>query len=145
VKSGLRNHCIFFPLDVITTKRELKMSCALPIAAVDVPYGADQTLIVVVDRRDGADEVRVERTDLEHTIDEMMLGCFSDPIRVICFNTLEHWMKDISAEVAAEIQLRCDMDGEGVPDHLSDFVERHRKTLPRLSAGARLMSQIAHR
>lgn len=90
-----------------------------------VPFGADQTLFVVVDRITPAKESRVERTDLETTIGDLIAGCFKDPLRVISFNTLEHWMKDISAEVAVEIQSRSDMDGAELPDHLREFVESH--------------------
>ena len=90
-----------------------------------VPYGADQTLFVVIDRRDKGTEIRVERSDLEATISELVGGCFNDPIKVISFNTLEHWMKDISTEIAGEIRARCDIDGIRLPDYLSDFVESH--------------------
>lgn len=90
-----------------------------------VPYGADQTMFVVIDRLDNATEIRIERSDLETTIGELVAGCFNDPIKVISFNTLEHWMKDISTDVAGEIQARCDIDGVTLPDYLSDFVESH--------------------
>jgi hypothetical protein len=90
-----------------------------------VPYGADQTLFVVIDRRDKGTEIRVERSNLEVTIGELVAGCFNDPIKVISFNTLEHWTKDISTDVAGEIRARCDIDGIRLPDYLSDFVERH--------------------
>lgn len=90
-----------------------------------VPYGADQTLFVVIDRRDEATEIRIERSDLDATIGELVAGCFNDPIKVISFNTLEHWMKDISTDVAGEIRARCDIDGIELPDYLSDFVESH--------------------
>ena len=90
-----------------------------------VPYGADQTLFVVIDRRDEATEIRVERSDIEATIHELVAGCFNDPVKVISFNTLEHWMKDISTDVAGEIRARCDIDGVTLPDYLSDFVESH--------------------
>ena len=95
------------------------------LLSLSVPYGADQTLFVVVDRIDGNKEIRLERTDLDITIGEFIAGCFSDPVRVLTFNTLEHWIKDISAEVAAEIQSRCDIDRTDLPDHLRDFVESH--------------------
>ncbi|MGV7219007.1 hypothetical protein [Bradyrhizobium sp. UFLA05-112] len=95
---------------------------AVPLS-LDVPYGADQTLFVVIDRISGTREIRIERTDLDQTIGEFIAGCFSDPVRVISFNTLEHWVKDISADVAIEIQSRCDIDGTDLPDHLRDFVE----------------------
>ena len=90
-----------------------------------VPYGADQTVFVVIDRRDETTEIPIERSDLDTTIDELVAGCFSDPVKVISFNTLEHWMKDISTDVAGEIQARCDIDGVELPDYLSDFVESH--------------------
>ena len=90
-----------------------------------VPYGADQTLFVVIDRLDEVTEIRIERSDLEATIGELVAGCFNDPIKVISFNTLEHWMKDISTDVAGEIRARCDIDGMTMPDYLSDFVESH--------------------
>jgi hypothetical protein len=93
--------------------------------SLSVPFGADQTLFVVVDRIGGNKEARIERTDLDHTIGEFFAGCFSDPVRVLSFNTLEHWIRDVSAEVAAEIQSRCDIDGTDLPDHLRDFVETH--------------------
>ncbi len=90
-----------------------------------VPYGADQTMFVVIDRRDEATEIPVERSDLETSIDELVGGCFNDPVKVISFNTLEHWMKDISTDVAGEIRVRCAIDGIELPDYLSDFVESH--------------------
>lgn len=89
----------------------------------EVPFGADQTLYAVVDRLSGTREVRIERSDLEATIGDLVAGCFNDPVRVVAFNTLEHWLKDVSAEVAAEIQSRCDIEGVELPDHLRDFVE----------------------
>ena len=90
-----------------------------------VPYGADQTIFVVIDRLDRTTEIRIERNDLEDTIGELVAGCFHDPVKVISFNTLEHWMKDISTDVAGEIRARCDIDGVRLPDYLSDFVESH--------------------
>jgi hypothetical protein len=92
-----------------------------------VPYGADQTLYLVVDSFGGAGasprELEFERTDLESTINDLMSGQFNDPVRVVAYNTLEHWAKDISAEIAFEIQSRCDMDGNELPEHIKDFVE----------------------
>ena len=90
-----------------------------------VPYGADQTIFVVIDRLDRTTEIRIERNDLEATIGELVAGCFHDPVKVISFHTLEHWMQDISTDVAGEIRARCDIDGVRLPDYLSDFVESH--------------------
>jgi hypothetical protein len=97
-----------------------------PVAKlIIVPYGADETIYLVVDRigrRDGIDrETEVERPDIETILTELMSGRFNDPIRVIAFNTLEHWAKDISAEIAAEIRVRCDIEGEEIPEYIRDF------------------------
>ena len=91
-----------------------------------VPYGADQTVYLVIDRFGGLGsvycETEVERADLETIITDLMSGQFNDPIRVVAFNTLEHWLRNISEEVALEIQARCDIDGEDVPESIQDFV-----------------------
>ena len=90
-----------------------------------VPYGADETVYLIIDRfRTGTvyRETEVEQTDLETAISDLLTGQYNDPVRVVAFNTLEHWSADVSADVAAEIQTRCDIQGEPVPEHLSDFV-----------------------
>jgi len=46
---------------------------------------------------------------------------FNDPVRVVAFNTLEHWSEDVSEYIAFEIQTRCDIDGIAVPEHIRDF------------------------
>ncbi len=99
-----------------------------------VPYGADQTLYLVVDGFGGGasrQELEIERTDLEATIRELMLGQFNDPVRVVAFNTLEHWSEDVSSEIALEIQSLCDMDGRDLPEHIKDFVERSTRRVRR--------------
>ena len=107
-----------------------------------VPYGADETIYLVVDRlgrRDGLDrEIEVERPDVETIIAELISGRFNDPIRVVAFNTLEHWTKDISAEIAAEIQVRCDIEGEEIPEYIRDFAASFAEPArSRASCGAR--------
>jgi hypothetical protein len=88
-----------------------------------VPYGADQTVYLVVEASVGfSRETAVERTDLETVIIELMAGRFCSPVGILAFNTLEHWADDVSKDVAREIQCRCDIEGENVPDYLEDFV-----------------------
>lgn len=91
-----------------------------------VPYGADETVYLVVDRlATGAvdRETEIERADPESVITDLLSGQFNDPVRVMAFNTLEHWAKDVSREIAAEIVSRCDIDGLPVPEYLKDFIE----------------------
>jgi hypothetical protein len=94
-----------------------------------VPYGADQTVYLVIDSlRQGGSiyrETEVERTDFETVINDLLSGQFSDPVRVVAFNTLEHWSDDVSGEVAQELRQRCDLQMRDVPFFLHDFVDRH--------------------
>ena len=94
-----------------------------------VPYGADQTVYLVVDSFSASGtvyrETEVERADFETIIADFLTGQFNDPVRVVAFNTLEHWSHDVSEAIAAEIQTRCDIERASVPEHISDFVDRH--------------------
>jgi hypothetical protein len=93
-----------------------------------VPYGADQTVYLVIDRIAGGTvyrETEVERTDLETIITDLMSGQFNEPVRMVAFNTLEHWSEDVSEYIAFEIQTRYDIEGVDVPEHIRDFVASH--------------------
>ena len=101
-----------------------------------VPYGADETIYLVVDNScppwSAYRETETERVDLETVVADLLSGQFRGPVRVVAFNTLEHWSEDMSAEIARELQTRCDIEGEGLPDHLQDFVKcyaRHQRQL----------------
>jgi hypothetical protein len=98
-----------------------------------VPYGADQTVYIVVDSFSAGGtvyrETEVERTDFDTIIADFLTGQFNDPVRVIAFNTLEHWSNDVSQAIAIEIQTRCDIEGVSVPEHVSDFVDRQCRSL----------------
>lgn len=107
----------------------------MPRTGWKIPYGADQTVYLVVDRlkRQGAvyGEVEIERTDIETVVTDLLTGQFSDPVRVTAFNTLEHWSQDISRDIAVEIQTRCDIEGAAVPAHVEDFVHEHTTPISR--------------
>ena len=89
-----------------------------------VPFGADQTIYVVVEAPRSHIAGNVERTDIEAVISDLLAGQFSDPIEVLAFNTIEHWRDDLSKFVAQEICCRCDIDGREVPAYLQEFVSR---------------------
>ena len=90
-----------------------------------VPYGADQTIYLVVEGSGPHGIVRkTERADLESVITDLMSGQFNDPIEVVAFNTLEHWSDDLSEAIAAEIRCRCDIEGYDIPVYLDEFVGR---------------------
>ena len=103
------------------------------------PYGADQTVYFVIDRFGKFSsvyrETEVERTDLETVITDLMSGQFNNPIRVVAFNTLEHWTEDVSNDIALEIQTRCDIEGVAVPEHIQDFVASFTGPVRQLALG----------
>jgi hypothetical protein len=93
-----------------------------------VPYGADETVYLVVDSFSNGTvyrETEIEKADVETIVGDLMSGQYNSPVRIVAFNTLEHWSQDVSSDIAAEIQLRCDIDGVPVPEHVTDFVQNH--------------------
>jgi hypothetical protein len=91
------------------------------------PRGAFDTVYLVLDsfgaRGTAYRETDVERADLETVIADLLAGEFNAPVRVVAFNTREHWADDVSRQIAGEIQERCDIAGEPVPEDIRDFVE----------------------
>jgi hypothetical protein len=94
-----------------------------------VPNGDDQNVYLVLDDfgRHGRSwrEADTEATDLETVIQHLLEGQYSNPVRVVSFNTAEHWSQDVSGDVADELRLRCDLEGLDVPSNIEEFVERH--------------------
>jgi hypothetical protein len=93
------------------------------------PNGDNQTVYIVLDDfgRIGRAyrETDVETADIESTITDLIEGQYSNPIRVVAFNTAERWSLDVSGDIAQEIRRRCDLQLTDVPAHLQDFVDRH--------------------
>jgi len=94
-----------------------------------VPDSADQTVYLVVDEfgQHGRvfRETDVERTDLETVIADLMTGQYNDPVRVVAFNTADHWAEDVSEDVARELRRRADLANEDLSSAIEAFVERH--------------------
>src|SRR5450631_3884320 len=71
-----------------------------------VPSGDDQTFYLVINNYGTSGtafaETDVGEADLETTINDLMSGQYSDPVRVVAFNTSEHWAEDASEDVARE-------------------------------------------
>jgi hypothetical protein len=70
-------------------------------------------------------ETNEERTDRCALITDLVGGQFSNPARVVAFNTAERWSRDVSQELADEIAERCGLDGFSVPPWLESFVARY--------------------
>ena len=94
-----------------------------------VPRDDDQNVYLVLDDLGRLGrvwrEADAEATDLETITVDLLGGQYSSPVRVVSFNTAETWSQDISAEVAHELQRRCDLQQRDIPLNLQDFVDRY--------------------
>lgn len=94
-----------------------------------VPNEHDQNVYLVADdfKRDGQvwREADCETTDLETVIKDLLAGQYNNPMRVVGFNTAEHWSQDVSEDVARELRRRCDLQGRDIPFFLQDFTDRY--------------------
>jgi hypothetical protein len=94
-----------------------------------VPTEHDQTVYLVLDDfgRLGRAyrETDEDKADLESVISDLMSGQYGNPVRIVAFNTAEHWAEDASEDIAREIMRRLDLAGDELPASLEGFVERH--------------------
>jgi hypothetical protein len=95
-----------------------------------IPNDNDQTVYLVAEDfgksgRAWREADYDEATDLETVIQDLLDGQYNDPIRIVAFNTDERWSEDVSADIAAELRRRCDLQMRELPPTISDFVERH--------------------
>jgi hypothetical protein len=94
------------------------------------PPGNDQDVYLVLDDfggRIGAAwrETNFDETDLETVISDLLEGQYCNPVRVIGFNTLEGWSRDVSQDVAHELRQRCADQMRDLPAFLEEFVDRY--------------------
>jgi hypothetical protein len=94
-----------------------------------VPNGHHQTIYLVINNYGNFGpafaETDVGEADLETTINDLMSGQYSHPVRVVAFNTAEHWSEDASEDVAREIMRRLDLAGHEPPSSIAAFVDSH--------------------
>jgi hypothetical protein len=99
-----------------------------------VPDPDDREIYMVLDDFGGRlgrawPEVDDERTDREIVITDLMTGQYSNPVRVVAFNTAEGWSRDVSEAIADELaRWYAEQDAE-IPSSLEDFIERHRTAM----------------
>jgi hypothetical protein len=70
-------------------------------------------------------ETDEERADRETLVQNLLVGHYKKPIRVVAFNTAEFWSRDVSEDVAWEVVHRAVANGSRLPDATHDFVARH--------------------
>jgi len=94
-----------------------------------VPNGHDQNFYLVINNYGNFGpafaETDVSEADLGSVISDLMSGQYSDPVRVVAFNTAEQWSADVSQDVAHEIRRRADLAGDDLAPSIAEFVETH--------------------
>jgi hypothetical protein len=101
-----------------------------------VPPGNDQDVYLVLD--DFRDwhvqvwrETDVEDADLETLIEHLLEGQYSNPVRIVAFNTAEGWSRDVSEEVAQILSQRCAEERRDLPSSVQEFVGRNPRLVKR--------------
>jgi hypothetical protein len=94
-----------------------------------VPYGPEQDTYVVLDAFGGRlgrawRETSEDRTDREAVIANLLAGEYSEPVRIIAFNTAEGWSRDVTVEIADEV--RRNYAVEDLSEPILMFLENNR-------------------
>jgi hypothetical protein len=93
-----------------------------------VPREANQDTYLVLDDFGGRlgrawRETNEEDTDRETLIRDLVEGEYSDPARIVAFNTAEGWSRDMTMDIADEVRRRF-AEYDEVPASLQEFLER---------------------
>lgn len=93
-------------------------------------HGADQDTYLVLDDFGGRlgrawRETNEDQTDRETLIRDLVEGQYTDPVRIVTFNTAEGWSRDVTKDIADELRRRYTEFGE-VPDSILAFLEANR-------------------
>ena len=104
------------------------MRTAIPSIAAGPPDDVDVYLVLDEFGERGrswrdADE---DRTDRESVIADLLKGQYSNPVRIVAFNTAENWSRDVSEDIADELSRRLALEGIDItPSALERFLDRH--------------------
>jgi hypothetical protein len=79
--------------------------------------------------------VPAKTAHLETVVTDLLDGQYSNPLKVVAFNTAEGWSRDVSEDIAHELRRRSDMQLTDLPDCVVKFVVQHeRKSQDRAQA-----------
>jgi hypothetical protein len=82
-------------------------------------------------------EVGEDEADRETIIRNLMGGQYTNPVRIVAFNTAAGWSRDVTEEIAREIENRAARSGEELSPGLLDFIDYQTERAKRLSLTAR--------
>ena len=57
---------------------------------------------------------------------DLVDGQYRRPVRIVCFNSVEAWCRDVTLDIADELRRRYVEFGE-VPDPILDFMDANRR------------------
>ena len=95
-----------------------------------VPNEANQDTYLVLDDFGGRGcawrETDADSADRETLIRDLVEGQYLHPVRIVAFNTVEGWSRDVTVDVSDEMRRRYVEFGE-VPQSVLDFLDANRR------------------
>ena len=95
-----------------------------------VPGKYDTTIYIVLNDFGelGSAYVEADETEADEStiVSNIIEGTYSNPLRVVAFNTHEGWSRDVTVDIADELRRRYVEFGE-VPDSILEFLEANRR------------------
>ena len=95
-----------------------------------IPDHADRDIYIVLDDfgrlRRAWRETDERATDRDVLIRDLLDGQYRDPVRIVAFNTVEGWSRDLTEEIAVVLHERC-ADAGAVPQSLQARGQGHRQ------------------
>jgi hypothetical protein len=95
------------------------------------PHGPDQDTYLVLDDFGGRlgwawRETDADSADRETLIRDLVNGEYSNPVRIVVFNSVEGWCRDVTVDIADELRRRYGEFGE-MPESVLEFMEANRR------------------
>jgi hypothetical protein len=102
----------------------------MPRSPSIVPDQDDRDVYLVLDDFGGRlgrawRETDEASTDRRALITDLLDGQYSNPARIVAFNTAEGWSRDMSNDLADELSQRIANDDCDIPSTLEGFIDRH--------------------
>jgi hypothetical protein len=95
-----------------------------------VPSGDDQVVYLVLEGfgdwlGQAWRDTDVQDANLKTLIEHLLEGQYSNPVRIVAFNTTEGWSRDVSEEAAQMLSQRCAEQRRDLAFSVQEFVDRH--------------------
>jgi hypothetical protein len=71
-------------------------------------------------------ETDEDGADRETLIHDLLAGEYSNPVRIVAFNTAEGWSRDVTVDIADALR-RCSAEFDEIPDSVLAFTEANNR------------------